>query len=66
MKRLLLYTILLIPLAVLALQILVFENVIEPIKYIYTVTGATATIILFFSITISLITKKINGIGTIN
>ncbi|MAD42316.1 MAG: ferric reductase [Arcobacter sp.] len=60
MKRLLLYTILLIPLAVLSLQILVFENVVEPIKYIYTITGVAATVILFFSITISLMRKQIN------
>ena len=60
MKRILIYLILLTPLVVLSLQILIFENVIDPIKYIYTVTGATATVILFFSITISLISKKIN------
>jgi methionine sulfoxide reductase heme-binding subunit len=60
MKRLLIYLILLTPLVVLSLQILIFENVIDPIKYIYTVTGVTATVILFFSITISLISKKIN------
>ena len=60
MKRLLIYIVLLVPLAVLSLQILVLEDVVDPIKYIYTVTGATATVILFFSITISLISKKIN------
>ncbi|KAB7884353.1 sulfite oxidase heme-binding subunit YedZ [Poseidonibacter ostreae] len=60
MKRLLIYLILLIPLVVLSLQVLIFENVVEPIKYIYTVTGVTATVILFFSITISLMSKKIN------
>jgi len=60
MKRLLIYIVLLVPLAVLSLQILVLEDVVDPIKYIYTVTGVTATVILFFSITISLISKKIN------
>lgn len=60
MKQLLIYFLLSIPLLVLNLQILVFENVVDPIKYIYTVTGATATVILYFSITISLISKKIN------
>lgn len=60
MKRLLIYLILLIPLIVLSLQILIFENVVEPIKYIYTVTGASATVILFLTISISLITKQIN------
>ena len=60
MKRLLIYLVLIAPLVVLSLQILIFENVVDPIKYIYTVTGATATVILFFSIAISLIRKKIN------
>ena len=60
MKRLLIYLILLIPLIVLSLQILIFENVVEPIKYIYTVTGVSATVILFLTISISLITKQIN------
>jgi sulfoxide reductase heme-binding subunit YedZ len=60
MKRLLIYLILLSPLLVLSLQVLIFENVVEPIKYIYTVTGATATVILFFTITISLFKDKIN------
>ena len=46
MKQLLIYLLLSIPLLVLNLQILVFENVVDPIKYIYTVTGATATVIL--------------------
>jgi sulfoxide reductase heme-binding subunit YedZ len=43
-----------------SIQILIIENVVDPIKYIYTVTGATATVILFFSISISLIKKHIN------
>ncbi len=60
MKRLLIYVILLTPLVVLSMQILIFDNVVDPIKYIYTVTGATAAVVLFFSITISLISKKIN------
>ena len=60
MKRILIYLVLLAPLVVLSLQILIFENIIEPIKYIYTVTGVTATVLLFFSITISLITEIVN------
>lgn len=60
MKRLILFTALLLPLVYLAVRILVLENVVEPIKYIYTITGFTAVVVLFFSITISLIKKKIN------
>ena len=60
MKRFLIYLIMLMPLVLLSAQVLVFENVVDPIKYIYTVTGATATVILFISISISLIKKQIN------
>lgn len=37
-----------------------FENVTDPIKYIYTLTGYTAIILLFATTTISLIKSKIN------
>ena len=50
------------PLALLSTQLLILENVIDPIKYIYTLTGATAIVILFLSISISLIKKQINFI----
>ena len=55
MKRLFIYLVALLPLVYLSIRLFIFENVNDPIKYIYTITGATATVILFFSIIISLI-----------
>ena len=60
MKRLLLYLISLAPLVYLLTRLFIIDDVNDPIKYIYTITGATATVIVFFSITISLIKDKIN------
>lgn len=60
MKRVLLFVILLLPLAFASYELFILENVKDPIKYIYTITGATATVILFISITISLMKKWIN------
>ena len=60
MKRFSIYLILLAPLVILIMQVYIFQSVIEPVKYIYTFTGVTATVILFFSILISLIKSKIN------
>jgi sulfoxide reductase heme-binding subunit YedZ len=48
------------PLVLLSTQLLILENVVDPIKYIYTVTGVSATVILFISILISLFKKQIN------
>ena len=60
MKKVLLFVFLLIPLFYALIELFFLKNVQDPIKYIYTITGATATVILFFSISISLITKWIN------
>lgn len=60
MKRLYIYLIMLSPLVLLSTQLLILENVVDPIKYIYTVTGVSATVILFISILISLFKKQIN------
>ena len=60
MKRVLLFIVLLLPLAFSSYELFIIENVKDPIKYIYTITGATATVIIFASITLSLITKWIN------
>uniref|UniRef100_UPI00404782DC sulfite oxidase heme-binding subunit YedZ n=1 Tax=Aliarcobacter sp. TaxID=2321116 RepID=UPI00404782DC len=60
MKRLFLYLITLLPLVYLLVRLFIFDNVNDPIKYIYTITGASATVIVFFTITISLIKEKIN------
>lgn len=59
MKRAIIHLILLLPLLYLALQLFVFE-VNDPIKYIYSITGISGTVILFFTITISMIKRKIS------
>lgn len=60
MKRFFLYLVCILPLFYLLTRLFIFDNVNDPIKYIYTITGTAATVIIFFSITISLITEKIN------
>ena len=60
MKRLFLYLITLAPLVYLLTRLFIIDDVNDPIKYIYTVTGVSATVIVFFSITISLIKNKLN------
>ena len=60
MKRLFLYLITLAPLVYLLTRLFIIDDINDPIKYIYTVTGASATVIVFFSITISLIKNKLN------
>ena len=60
MKRVLLFVALLLPLAFASVELFVLQNVKDPIKYIYTFTGATATVILFATITISCIKKWAN------
>lgn len=60
MKKVLLFIALLIPLFFAVFELFILQNVKDPIKYIYTMTGATATIILFITITISMIKRWIN------
>ncbi|RXJ88698.1 ferric reductase [Arcobacter sp. CECT 8983] len=60
MKRVLLFFILLIPFIFACYELFLIQNVKDPIKYIYTISGVTATVILFFSICISLIKKHYN------
>ena len=62
MKKVLLFIVLLLPLLFASYELFILQNVKDPIKYIYTITGASATVILFSSITLSLITKWINFI----
>lgn len=57
MKRVLLFIGLLLPLFFALLELFIWQSVKDPIKYIYTITGASATVILFVTITLSLITK---------
>lgn len=60
MKKILLFVALLLPLTFASFELFILQNVQDPIKYIYTFTGATATVILFASISISCIKKWIN------
>lgn len=60
MKRVALFLTLLIPFFYLIVELFILQSVTDPIKYIYTVTGATAAVILFFTICISIIKKYLN------
>ena len=60
MKRFFIYVIAFLPIVYLLIRLFVIDDVNDPIKYIYTITGASATVILFISILISLIKEKIN------
>ena len=55
MKRFFIYAIAFLPIVYLLIRLFVIDDVNDPIKYIYTITGASATVILFISILISLI-----------
>lgn len=59
MKRLAIHITLFLPFLFLLAQLFIVE-VNDPIKYIYTISGIVATVILFFSIIISLIKKRVN------
>lgn len=60
MKRFFIYLIALLPIGYFFIRLAVFDDIHDPIKYIYTITGVSATLILFFSIIISMIKSKIN------
>ncbi len=60
MIRLFIYLIAFLPIVYLLLRLFIFDDVSDPIKYIYTITGASATVIVFISITLSMIKDKIN------
>lgn len=49
-----------IPSIVLYFQVFILENQTDPIKYIYSVTGITAFIILLFTTSVSMIRKYLN------
>jgi len=57
------FLLLLLPSFILSYEVFYLQNVIDPIKYIYSVTGAIALILLFFTTTISLIKSWINLIS---
>lgn len=58
--RFVLFILLLLPSLILSYEVFILQNINDPIKYIYTVTGATAMVLLFFTTTISLIKSKVN------
>ena len=60
MKRFFIYVLALLPLVYLLVRLFILDDVNDPIKYIYTITGASATVIIFFSIIISMIKNRIN------
>ena len=59
MYRILMFIGLLIPFLTLVIQVLIYE-VNDPIKYMYTFTGSCSIILVFFTLTISMIKKTIN------
>lgn len=57
--RKLIFTILSLPFIYLLIELFILQSVNDPIKYIYSITGATAISILFFTTTLSLWFKKL-------
>ena len=53
MKRFFTYLIAFLPIVYLLIRLFIIDDVNDPIKYIYTITGVSATVILFVSILIS-------------
>lgn len=60
MKYLTLNFILLLPFFYGLIKLFILEDVNDPIKYIYILSGVSSTVILFLTISISLIKEKIN------
>ena len=60
MKKILISLLLLSPLFLMIIRILIIEDITEPIKYIYIVTGSSSLVILFISICLSMMKDKIN------
>lgn len=58
--RIFIFLLLLLPSLFLAYEVFILQDINDPIKYIYTVTGAIALVLLFFTTTLSLIKKWIN------
>ncbi|MDZ7818928.1 MAG: hypothetical protein U5K55_10025 [Aliarcobacter sp.] len=49
MKRFFIYLIAFLPLVYLLTRLFILDDVNDPIKYIYTITGASATVIVFYN-----------------
>lgn len=60
MKKVILSFLLFTPLFFIIYEVFILENVIDPIKYIYTYTGISATVLLFVTVCLSLLKKWIN------
>lgn len=60
MKKILLIIALFIPALYLAYEILILQNINDPIKYIYTFTGVSAIVLVLASVLISVIKKFSN------
>ncbi len=61
--KIFIFLLLFLPSFILGYEVFYLQNVTDPIKYIYSVTGTIALVLLFFTTTISLIRKKINLIS---
>ena len=61
--KIFIFLLLILPSFILGYEIFYLQNVTDPIKYIYTVTGAIAIVLLFFTTTLSLIKSWINLIS---
>lgn len=59
MTRILIFLLLMIPFVYLLFELFIFQTAIDPIKYIYTVTGSAAITILYFITTLSLWFNKL-------
>ncbi len=57
--RIFIFLILLLPAFYLSFELFILQDVNDPIKYIYTVTGSAAIVILFATISLSLFFKKL-------
>lgn len=60
MKKYFLIFFLFIPLFIMSYQLIILNNVIDPIKYLYMYTGISSTVLLFVTVILSLIKKWIN------
>lgn len=58
--RLFIFLLLLMPTFILYYEVFITQDLNDPIKYIYSYTGAIALTLLFFTTTISLIRKRVN------
>ena len=58
--KILLFILLIIPSFILGYEVFYLQNLTDPIKYIYSATGAISMILLFFTTSLSLIKRWVN------